>query len=115
MSTLNPVLSSASLSAQTQVSPTVAQENLKMNDQTKASSSAAGNSTVTLSEQALKLSQESQNLAATQTVRESESTENEGMESRQTDAGLTYADSLNNSSNRSMSNEEAMEPASDRS
>lgn len=91
MATINPVLSSATLSAQNQVhNPLMPKEALEMNAQTSGSQTAAGNSTVTLSEEAQQLDAYL-NTATEKVVRDVKDAENQGLESQQTDAGLTYS------------------------
>ncbi|MDG6778849.1 hypothetical protein QCB44_09035 [Thiomicrorhabdus sp. zzn3] len=92
MSTINPVLAHATLSAQSQISnPLMPKEELKLNDKSTASQTQAGNTTVTLSETAKQLNSADNTVSAEQQVRNVNDTENQTLESQQMDSGLTYA------------------------
>lgn len=108
MSTINPVLSSAALSVQSPMSNPVPNEELRLNEQSTTTSTQAGNSSVTLSEQASRMDPNAQNLNASQTVQDAAAPENRTAESQQQDSGLTYAASLQNQANYLQLNETAM-------
>jgi len=112
MNTINPVLTSSSATAQMQSSSAPQSEARRMTDQPAGSTTSAGNSTVTLSDQAQRLSQSDLNLQATQTVQDTESAANRTVEQNQLDNRLTYSASLQGQNQYSQSANELVEPNS---
>lgn len=96
MSTINPVLSSAALTQQSAMSNPVVRDELKLSEQSAANATQAGNSSVTLSDQAVRLNALDAQLSASQTVRDSVPPENRNSEPQQMDNGLSYAAMVQN-------------------
>lgn len=94
MNTINPVLSSSTSTAQMQSNSPAQNEARRMDDKPENSTTVAGNSTVTLSDQAQKLSQSDLQLQARQTVQDSESVANRTIEQNQSNNRLTYTANL---------------------
>jgi len=111
MNTINPVLSATTSTAQMQSNSAVQTEARQMTDQPAATSTGAGNTTVTLSEQAQRLSQADLQLQARQTVQDSESADNRTIEQNQTDNRLTNSTNLQGQNQYSQSANELVEPS----
>jgi len=112
MNTINPALSSSSATAQTPSGSMVQEEARRLTTETNGSTSNAGNTTVTLSDQAQRLSQADLNLQARQTVQDTESVDNRTIESEQTNSDLTYASSVQGQNQYSQSANQMIEPDS---
>jgi len=93
MNSVTPALSAA-LSLQPQQTSLNARTDLKIDDKTAPQTTSSGNSTVTLSESAVALSQETLQLSANQTIRQIQSAELLATENNETTSGLTYASAL---------------------
>ncbi len=98
MNAINPALS-ATLSLQPQQSHMTPKAELKMEEKPSSQSTSSGNSTVTLSEDALSQSTNPTGLNTAQTVQKAISPENRDIEANQTSTGLTYATNLQSSAN----------------
>lgn len=94
MNTISPVLASSTSAAQMQSNSQVQSEARRMDDKPEGSTTAAGNTTVTLSDQAQKMSQTDLKLQARQTVQDTESVANRTIEQNQIDNRLTYTANL---------------------
>lgn len=112
MNTINPALSTATAVAQMQSNSAVPTEATQMSEQPAASSTSAGNTTVTLSDQAQRLSQADLQLQARQTVQDSESAANRTIEQNQSDNRLMNSTSLQGQNQYSQSANELVEPNS---
>ncbi len=95
MNSITPALS-ATLSLQPQQNQMTAKADLKMEEKPSSQSTSSGNSTVTLSEDALSQSRSPTGLNTAQTVQQAISPESRDIESNQTSSGLTYATNLQN-------------------
>ena len=89
MNVINPALTAAQ-SLQPQQNQMNVKPELKLDDQSSTDSTSGGNSTVTLSEEARSVAGQ-QDLAATQTVRDSTAVEERTVEENQTSSGLAGA------------------------
>ena len=98
MNSITPALSAA-LSLQPQQNQMTPKAELKMEEKPSSQSTSSGNSTVTLSEDALSQSTNPTDLNTAQTVQKAISPENKDIEANQTSSGLTYATNLQNSTN----------------
>ncbi|MEA3405762.1 MAG: hypothetical protein U9R28_08490 [Pseudomonadota bacterium] len=112
MNTINPALSSSSATAQTPSGSIAQEEARRLTTQTNGSTSNSGNTTVTLSDQAQKLSQADLNLQASQTVQGNESVDNRTVEPEQTNSDLTYTTNLQGQNQYSQSANQMIEPDS---
>ncbi len=108
MNSITPALSAA-LSLQPQQNHMTPKAELKMEEKPSSLATSSGNSTVTLSEEALAQSKNSTGLKTEQTVQKAISPESREIESNQTSSDLTYAANLQNMTNFSSSKD----PASD--
>lgn len=106
MNAITPSLSAA-LSLQPQQNQLTQKAELKMEEKPSAQSSNSGNSTVTLSEDALAKTSQQQALNTAQTVQQPIATENRSVEANQLSSGLTYASNLQNNLNYSASQEKS--------
>lgn len=88
MNVMNPALTAAQSVNSQQNGLTLKSNDVKMDDKSSTQQTGAGNSTVTLSEEA-KSMREANGLVASQTVRENESVEVKTAEANQTSAGLS--------------------------
>ncbi|WP_019557739.1 hypothetical protein [Thiomicrorhabdus arctica] len=95
MNSITPALSAA-LSLQPQQNQITAKAELKMEEKPSSLATGSGNSTVTLSEDALIQSKNSTGLNTAQTVQKAISPESRAIESNQTSSDLTYAANLQN-------------------
>ncbi len=93
MNSITPALSAA-LSLQPQQNQVTAKADLKMEEKPSSLTASSGNSTVTLSEDALTQSKNSTGLNTAQTVQQAVSPESKEIESNQTSSDLTYAANL---------------------
>ena len=112
MNSINPVLSSVTSTAQMQSNSAIPSEDQKMTDQPAATNTAAGNTTVTLSEQAQRLSQADLQLQARQTVQSSESIDNRTIEQNQVDNRTTNSTNLQSQNQYAQMANELVEPSS---
>lgn len=112
MNSINPVLSSATSTAQMQSNSAIPSADKQMTDQPAATNTAAGNTTVTLSAQAQRLSQADLQLQARQTVQDSESADNRTIEQNQADNRTTNSTSLQGQNQYSQMANELVEPSS---
>jgi|GEM_PF-5979227 len=110
MNSINPVLSSVTSTAQMQSNSAIQTESRQMTDQPAATSTGAGNTTVTLSDQAQRLSQADLQLQARQTVQDSESADSRTIEQNQADNRLTNSTSLQGQNQYSKVANELVEP-----
>jgi hypothetical protein len=95
MNSITPALSAA-LSLQPQQNQVTPKAELKMEEKPSSLTTSSGNSTVTLSEDALTQSQSSTGLNTAQTIQQAISPESREIESNQTSSDLTYAANLQN-------------------
>lgn len=105
MSTINPSLSAAALSVQSQQANPVIKDELKMTEHSHAQATNGGNSTVTLSDNSDQQANDYQKLVSAQTVRNTTAAENQAAEANQTSSGLTYATALQSQANFHRSNQ----------
>ncbi|VAW45057.1 hypothetical protein MNBD_GAMMA04-212 [hydrothermal vent metagenome] len=93
MNAINPSLSAA-LSLQPQQNQMNARPELRMDDKSSAQSTNGGNSTVTLSDTAQMLSGRLNEVAASQSVRNSADVENNTMDANETTSGVSVVSDL---------------------
>lgn len=95
MNSITPALS-ATLSLQPQQNQMTPKAELKMEEKPSSLATSSGNSTVTLSEDALSQSKNATGLNTAQTVQQAISPESRNIEGNQTSSSLTYAANLQN-------------------
>ncbi len=98
MNAINPSLSAA-LSLQPQNNQMNARPELKMDDKSSAQATNGGNSTVTLSDSAQMLSGRLNDVAASQSVRNSADVENNTMDANETTSGVSVVSDLQSKAN----------------
>jgi hypothetical protein len=108
MNAVSPALSAA-LSLQPQQNQVTPKPELKMEEKPSSLSTSSGNSTVTLSEDALAQAKNSSSLKTEQTIQQAISPESRSIESNQTSSDLTYAANLQNTANVFSSKDESTE------
>jgi hypothetical protein len=108
MNAVSPALS-ATLSLLPQQNQMTPKAELKMEDKPSSQSTSGGNSTVTLSEEALAQAKYSSGLKTEQTVQQAISPESRSIEANQTSSDLTYAANLQNTANVFSSKDEPVE------
>jgi hypothetical protein len=108
MKAVSPALS-ATLSLMPQQNQMTLKAELKMEDKPSSLSTSSGNSTVTLSEDALAQAKNSSSLKTEQTIQRAISPESRSIESNQTSSDLTYAANLQNTANVFSSKDESTE------
>jgi len=93
MNAINPSLSAA-LSLQPQNNQMNARPDLRMDDKSSAQATNGGNSTVTLSDAAQSMSGRSNELVASQSVRDSMGVENNAMDANELTSGVSVVSDL---------------------
>lgn len=93
MNTINPALASSSSAGLAQSANTLQTDEARVNEQSQVNSTNSGNTTVTLSDQARQLIENDLNLAANQTVQNSDAVENQTLEANQTTNQVSQANS----------------------
>ncbi len=98
MNAINPSLSAA-LSLQPQQNQMNARPDLRMDDKSSSQATSGGNSTVTLSDTAQMLSGRLNDIAASQSVRNSADIENNTMDANETTSGVSVVSDLQSKAN----------------